>query len=200
MFLLREYNKYDFEIESDDEKKFMIKGILQKADTLNQNGRIYPREILEKEIENYKLVVKEGQAWGELSHRDSPIIDLEKVSHIIREVSMKEDGVVYGLVQVANTPCGKIVKELVKLSGKVGISSRALGSLKKQGEHNIVQDDLHLICFDVVSEPSTISAYLSITEAKEIDVKVIEKILTSKQGNIGKTLNELLNILSRKKG
>ena len=104
----------------------MMKGILQKAETLNQNGRVYPRAILEREIRNYQKFIKENRALGELDHPDSSVVELKNASHTIREAYMEND-IVYGTVEILNTPSGKILQSLVESGITLGISSRGVG-------------------------------------------------------------------------
>jgi len=139
--------------------KLIMKGILQKAETLNQNGRIYPSDILDREVRNYQKFIRENRALGECDHPDSSVVELKKVSHIIREAHM-EGNTCYGTVEILDTPCGKILQSLVEAGVTLGISSRGVGSTKKSGEHQIVQDDFQLICWDFVSEPSTPGAFM----------------------------------------
>jgi hypothetical protein len=139
--------------------KIVMKGVLQKSDTLNQNGRVYPRSILEREIRNYQKFIKENRALGECDHPDSSVVELKNASHIIREAYM-EDGTCYGTVELLDTPSGKILQSLVESGVTLGISSRGVGSTRSEGDHDIVQDDFQLICWDYVSEPSTPGAFM----------------------------------------
>jgi hypothetical protein len=147
------------ESRSDPEGRIIVSGILQKADTLNQNGRLYPRAILEREIRNYQKFISERRATGELDHPDSSVINLKNVSHQVIEATM-EGNVVRGRVHILNTPSGKILQDLMEGDVKLGISSRGVGSTRKQGDYVVVQDDFQLICWDFVSEPSTPGAFM----------------------------------------
>ena len=171
-------------------KKVMMKGILQKADTLNQNGRIYPLNILEREIRNYQKFIAENRALGELDHPDSSVVNLKNVSHIIREAYL-ESGIVYGTVEVLDTPSGKILQSLVESGVKLGISSRGVGSTRKQGDYHVVQDDFQLICWDYVSEPSTPGAFM-IPEGKRINEGDLKKVF-NKSDRIDRVLNDILS-------
>jgi hypothetical protein len=171
-------------------KKVLMKGILQKADTLNQNGRIYPLNILEREIRNYQKFIVENRALGELDHPDSSVVNLKNVSHIIREAYL-ESGVVYGTAEVLDTPSGKILQSLVESGVKLGISSRGVGSTRKQGDYHVVQDDFQLICWDYVSEPSTPGAFM-IPEGKRIHESDLKKIF-NKSDRIDRVLNDILS-------
>jgi len=170
-----------------EEKVVFLTGKLQEADCLNGNGRIYPRPILEREIKNYKKLVQENRALGELDHPDSSVINLQNVSHMVTEIWM--DGAsVMGKVKVLNTPSGKILQELINGGVITGMSSRGLGSTKEQGGKTIVEDDFQLICFDVVSDPSTPGAFMNLTENKQ----PVEKIFT-KADRINRKLNSVLD-------
>ena len=180
MKLLREFNGLDYDADAllrsrEEGAPIVLRGILQKSDTLNQNGRVYPRAILEREISNYQKFISEGRATGELDHPDSSVIELKNVSHKVVEATLGHDGVVYGAVQVLNTPSGKILQDLLEGGVKLGISSRGVGSTVKQGDHDIVQEDFQLICFDMVSEPSTPNAFM-MAEGKEINPNTLRKV------------------------
>jgi hypothetical protein len=137
-----------------------MKGILQRADTINQNGRIYPKKILEKELLNYQKLIRDRRALGALDHTDSSIIELKTVSHLVTEAWMDGD-VVYGKVEILPTEHGETLKNLVEAGVTVGISSRGVGSTKSDmSGHQVVQEDFQLICWDFVSEPSTPGAFM----------------------------------------
>ena len=139
--------------------RIILSGILQKADTLNQNGRVYPRAILEREIRNYQKFINERRATGELDHPDSSVISLKNVSHKVIEAVM-DGNIVRGKVELLNTPSGKILQDLLEGDVKLGISSRGVGSTKKKGDYVVVEEDFQLICWDFVSEPSTPGAFM----------------------------------------
>ena len=139
--------------------KIMLSGIIQRANTLNQNGRVYPRPILEREIMNYQKLIRENRALGECDHPDSSVIELKNASHIVREAYMQGDDV-YGKIEILNTPSGKIIQSLIESGVTLGISSRGVGSTVSKDGHQYVQDDFQLICFDMVSEPSTPGAFM----------------------------------------
>tara|TARA_R100001082_G_scaffold6562_1_gene4199 strand:+ start:203 stop:814 length:612 start_codon:yes stop_codon:yes gene_type:complete len=195
--LLREY--YELcpggvceDLLTEDEKRLVkegvliLSGIMQKADELNGNGRVYPQKVLMREIDNYKKVVKERRALGELDHPDDSVINLKNASHIVTDVWWNGHEVM-GKVQVLNTPSGNILKGLVESNVKLGISSRGLGSVREQSGKTIVEDDFQLICFDFVSEPSTPGAYM-MAEGME---KSLTQIFT-KSDRINRALNEAL--------
>lgn len=172
-----------------NEGKLILSGIIQKADTPNQNKRIYPAEILHREIENYQKAVREARAVGELDHPESSSVSLDRVSHVIRE--MWWDGPnVCGRVEVLPTPKGKILESLLESGITIGISSRGVGSTEKNNESlDIVQPDYQIICFDIVSEPSTPGAYLQ-AEGKQIELET--KVRFSKADRIYRALNDIV--------
>ena len=141
----------------------VVTGVIQRAEAKNQNGRIYPKEILEREIEKYiEGPVKESRALGELDHPESSVINLQNVSHNITKVYWDGDDVM-GEVEILSTPAGNILKELFRNGITVGISSRGMGSVKDNMSEGTVevQDDFELLCWDFVSTPSTHGAYMS---------------------------------------
>jgi len=136
-----------------------LTGRIQSADVKNGNGRKYPEKVLRREMENYMNVVRDNRATGELDHPDDSVINLKNVSHMITDIWWKGKDVM-GKIKVLNTPSGRILKDLVNAGVKIGISSRGLGSVKEQMGESIAEDDFQLICFDIVSEPSTPNAYV----------------------------------------
>ena len=146
----------------DNNGRLIVNGVLQRAEAENQNGRVYPRSILEREVEKYKgREIKENRAFGELDHPESSVVELKNTSHIVREVYWKGDDVM-GKVEVLKTPAGNILKELLEAGCTVGISSRGMGSVKEasNGKTVTVEDDFDLICWDFVSNPSTHGAFM----------------------------------------
>ena len=184
-----EYDRGLIKEAKESGRPLMMKGILQKAETLNQNGRVYPRPILEREIRNYQKFIKENRALGELDHPDSSVVELKNSSHIIREAYM-EGNIVYGTVEILNTPSGKILQSLVESGVTLGISSRGVGSTKSQGDMQIVQDDFQLICWDFVSEPSTPGAFM-MKEGKEVTPQFINNVF-NKTDRIDRIFNDIL--------
>ena len=169
--------------------KLMLKGIIQRANTLNQNGRIYPKSILEREIMNYQKLIQENRALGECDHPDSSVVELKNVSHIVREAHVEGDDV-YGTIEILDTPQGKIIQSLIESGVTLGISSRGVGSTRRQGDTQVVQDDFQLICFDMVSEPSTPGAYM-LSEGKFIDRSELDKFFT-KSDKVDRICNDIL--------
>tara|TARA_R110000824_G_scaffold9309_6_gene41742 strand:+ start:10299 stop:10901 length:603 start_codon:yes stop_codon:yes gene_type:complete len=163
----------------------MLSGMMQMAETQNGNGRVYPRNILEREVKNYAKLVKENRALGELDHPEDSVINLKNVSHQITEIWMDDDKVM-GKMKVLGTPNGQILKELVNSGVSIGISSRGLGSVKETMGKTMVEDDFQLICFDMVSEPSTPGAFM-MQENKKPLTEVF-----AKGDRINRALNEIL--------
>jgi hypothetical protein len=161
----------------------ILSGKLQEAECLNGNKRIYPEKILRREIQNYKKFIDDRRAMGELDHPDSSVVNLQNVSHLVTDVWW--DGKkVMGKIEVLDTPSGRILKSLVEAGIKMGISSRALGSVTQRNGKTYVEDDLQLICFDMVSEPSTPDAFM---------LKEHKKLLThAKAGDIHSLLDSIL--------
>tara|TARA_Y100000310_G_scaffold344041_1_gene454726 strand:+ start:12694 stop:13341 length:648 start_codon:yes stop_codon:yes gene_type:complete len=154
--------------EDSGSKNYFIEGIFMQADTKNRNGRMYPKETLMKEVSRYgKELVESKRAMGELGHPEGPSLNLERVSHIITKLK-KEDSNVTGRAKVLDTPYGKIVKNLIDEGAKLGVSSRGMGSLKKEKDTNIVQEDFMLAAVDIVADPSAPDAFVNgIMEGKE---------------------------------
>jgi len=163
-YIISEYYQFDTDInliKEAEEKNVpvIMSGILQKADALNRNGRVYPFDILKREATRYMTDVEEGTAGGELDHPDSAVVSLTNVSH--RVIDMWWQGKeLYGKVLIAETENGDTLKGLLKSGFKLGISSRGVGSVKTKGGDDIVQEDFELIAFDFVSSPSTPGAFL----------------------------------------
>ena len=165
------------------EKKFvanggmMLSGKLQEAEVQNGNGR-FIQKILEREMKNYMMLVKENRALGELDHPDDSVINLKNASHMVTDAWWDGNNVM-GKVKVLNTPSGKILQQLVN-DGVSSVFLAALGSVNESNGQTVVQEDLQLICFDFVSEPSTPNAYMALQEAKNIRIEtdIFDKIQT----------------------
>jgi len=140
-------------------EEFILAGVMQRADAENGNGRIYPLDILEREVENYKKIVRDSRSLGELDHPDSPVVELKNASQIVTYIEMRGKDVL-GKIKILDTPAGRVAKHLLKGGVKLGISSRGLGSTKQMNGKTIVQEDFQLVCFDLVSEPSTTGAFM----------------------------------------
>ena len=148
---------------STNDGKLVVKGVLQRADAKNQNGRVYPKDLLMREAKKYtENFIQQKRALGELDHPDSSVVNLQNASHNVMEMHFNGNDLV-GTVEVLGTPSGNILKELFKSGIKLGISSRGLGSVETIGESGAqeVQPDFELIAFDFVSNPSTHGAFLS---------------------------------------
>ena len=163
-----------------ESKPLIVKGVIQRAEAKNQNGRIYPKEILLREIKNYvNGPVKERRALGELDHPESSVVNLQNVSHNINKCWWEGDDVM-GDVEILPTPAGNILKALFCSGITIGISSRGMGSVKEGINGTVeVQDDFELLCFDFVSTPSTHGAYMTptgraITELQEGKIQLPE--------------------------
>lgn len=188
-----ENNHYIMESKTfmDHSKPFEFYAVLQKYDTPNRNGRVYPKNILMREADNYKKMIDKGISLSELNHPESSLIDLDRASHIITEIWW--DGpVLLGKLKLLTSPgfhergiCstkGDIAANYLRQGVTLGISSRGVGSLKKVGERNEVQDDFELICFDLVSSPSTPGAYLFLN--KDDQFKYEENLDEEKKMNV----------------
>ena len=149
------------ESEKQNNGRVIVQGVLQRAGAKNQNGRIYPKDILMREVKTYKKIqIAERRALGELDHPESSVVNLANVSHNVTDAWWNGDDVV-GKVEILDTPAGKILKELLKAEIKLGISSRGLGSVDQIDEATVkVGDDFELICWDFVSNPSTHGAFM----------------------------------------
>lgn len=141
-------------------KRVTLRGILQKADTLNQNGRIYPRAILEREVRNYQKFIRERRSIGELDHPSSSVVELKNGSHVITSAYMEGDDVIGTIEVLSSVPMGKVLLGYIEAGIKVGISSRGVGSTQQREGHQVVNDDFQLICWDIVAEPSTSGAFM----------------------------------------
>ena len=147
---------------STNDGKLIVKGVLQRAEAQNQNGRVYPKDLLTREAKKYtENFIQQKRALGELDHPDSSVVNLQNASHNVMEMHFNGNDLV-GTVEVLGTPSGNILKELFKSGIKLGISSRGLGSVESIGENGAqeVQPDFELIAFDFVSNPSTHGAFL----------------------------------------
>ena len=194
--LITEWSAWEYDKEktineaSSNGGRYIMRGILQKANTLNQNGRVYPADILEREVRNYQKFIAENRALGELDHPDSSVVELKNASHIVREAYMQGD-ICYGSVEILDTPSGKILKSLVDSGVTLGISSRGVGSTRKEGDYQVVQDDFQLICWDFVTEPSTPGAFM-MKEGKEINESDLNRHFT-KSERIDRIFNDIIS-------
>jgi hypothetical protein len=192
----------------DHSKPIEFYAVLQKYNTPNRNGRTYPERILKREAENYKKMITKGTALSELNHPESSLIDLDRVSHAITEVWW-EGNVLMGKIKLLTSPgyhesgiCstkGDLAANYLRQGVTLGISSRGVGSLKKVGEQNEVQDDFELICFDLVSSPSTPGAYLFLNkEDKQLyDENLEEEKKMSVERHVGDSGNKSLDLMKK---
>lgn len=165
---LTEDIKYLKENVGNGEKNYFIEGVFMQSDTKNRNGRVYPQPTMLKECKRYiNEYVNKGRALGELNHPTGPTVNLDRVSHIVKE--LYEDGKnVYGKAKVLDTPMGKIVKNLIDEGAQLGVSTRGMGSLKSKNGYQEVQEDFMLAAIDIVADPSAPNAFVNgIMEGRE---------------------------------
>ena len=160
----------------------LVEGILATAEVKNGNGRYYSKDLWEREINKYKVLVDENRATGELDHPESSIINLKNVSHIIRDMWWDGDNVV-GKIEVLPTTAGNILKALIENNVQVGVSSRGMGSLEDRGGVLEVQDDFELLCWDFVSTPSNPDSFMHLVNegldfSKQTDYKKVNSIIS----------------------
>lgn len=162
----------------------MVEGILATAEVKNGNGRYYPKELWEREIDKYMESVKQNRALGELDHPESSVINLKNVSHNITDMWWDGDKVL-GKIEILPTPSGNILKALIENNITVGVSSRGMGSLQDRNGVLEVQDDFELLCWDFVSTPSNPGSYMEVvTEGKMVQI--------NKYQNVNSIVNEIL--------
>ena len=195
-YLLREYyelcpNGTCQDLLSEEEKRdikennaMYLSGVMQRADAQNGNGRVYPREVLNREVLNYEKIIKERRALGELDHPDDQIVNLKNASHMVTGIWWEGDDVM-GKAKILNTPSGQILRSLVDSGVKLGISSRGMGSVHESNGQTVVEDDFNLICFDFVSEPSTQGAFM-MQESKDSNI-------ITKSDKINRILNDIVS-------
>ena len=173
MKLICEVNEQDVqyitEANENGQKDYKIKGVFMQGEIKNRNGRVYPMQVLDEQVKKYtENYVNQNRAYGELGHPSGPTINLERVSHMITDLT--KDGTNYiGEAKIMDTPYGKIVKNLMDEGAKLGVSSRGMGSLKQNGNSQVVQKDYHLAtAADIVADPSAPDAFVEgIMEGKE---------------------------------
>ena len=181
--------------ESLKDGKLLVSGVLQRADAKNQNGRVYPEDVLKREANKYMdNFVKQRRAMGELDHPESSVVNLKNVSHNI--VDMGWDGKdLVGTVEILPTPSGNILRDLLQSGILLGISSRGLGSVKKDMREgaDVVQDDFDLIAFDFVSNPSTQGAFMY--PQGKINESVDNKLIINPYSNVERLIHNILSEL-----
>jgi hypothetical protein len=189
----------------DHSKPFVFYATLQKYGVPNRNGRIYPEKILKREADKYKEMINRGMSISELNHPESSLIDLDRVAHLITDVWW-EDNVLMGKIKLLTSPGfhergiisskGDVAANMMRQGVTMGVSSRGVGSLVKKGDQNEVQDDFELICFDLVSSPSTPGAYLYLN--KEDRPKYEEKLTEHENvQSISNPLNKSVDLMKR---
>lgn len=156
--------------------KLLVRGILQKATEQNQNGRVYTRALLEREVGKYNELINDRRALGELDHPESSVVNLQNVSHNVKKMWWEGDSLL-GDVEVLGTPAGNILKELFKSGITLGISSRGMGTTRESEGKTMVNDDFELVAFDFVSNPSTRGAFLEPVNTNE-SVLIESKVVT----------------------
>ena len=166
-----------------------LSGRMQTCEMKNGNGRIYPCGVLRKEITNYQTIIKDNRALGELDHPDDSVINLRNVSHVVVDMWWEGNDVM-GKLKILDTPSGRILKDLVNSGVKIGISSRGLGSVSESMGRTIVEDDFQLICFDIVSEPSTPNAF--VYPQGKAQVSFSTRLKEVKENNIDNLFRKIL--------
>ena len=202
MKLIKEHTEtVNYLIEEDKEtgqKNYNLEGVFLQADIKNRNGRIYPVDVLDKEVKRYvKENVKKNRAYGELGHPDSPTINLDRVSHMIKELKLEGKNFV-GKAKIMDTPYGKIVKSLIDEGASLGVSSRGMGSLKttKDGTSEVQKDFMLATAADIVADPSAPDAFVrGVMEGKEwmfVDGKFVEQDIDAVKSSITKATRSQL--------
>ena len=198
--LLREYHALceggicqDFLTEQEkrmvnEDGAVFLTGIIQCAEQKNGNGRIYPEGVLRREMQNYQKIINENRALGELDHPEDSVINLRNVSHMVTKCWW-DGNQVMGKIKALDTPAGNILKSLATSGVSLGISSRGMGSVQESQQGTIVEDDFQLICFDIVSEPSTTNAYLNLSENQQ---REIQNKAWTKADRINRALYDIL--------
>ena len=194
--LLIETQLFEGRVNEDADGRTLVKGILQRAGAPNQNERVYPKEILMREVKKYETLIKERRALGELGHPDSSVINLKNVSHNVREIHWEGDDVV-GTVEILPTPSGNILKELLKANILLGISSRGMGSVKPMNGGKVqVGEDFELLGWDFVSNPSTHGAFMTpVNESVSKQIKQ-ESVLCNEYCKAQDLMREIITELS----
>jgi hypothetical protein len=179
------------EAAGDSDEPLVVKGILQRANAQNQNGRIYPKKVLKREVEDYKKLINERRALGELDHPDSSVVNLKNVSHMVTDVWWKGNDLM-GEVKVLDTPNGRILKSLLNDNVNIGISSRGMGSVKEQTDGTLrVGNDFDLIAWDFVSNPSTHGAFMD-----EVNEGVVQEGLITESREAKKEMDRWKDVNS----
>jgi hypothetical protein len=176
-------------------RPFIVKGILQRAEIKNQNGRIYPKSTLMREVQKYNdEFVKERRALGECDHPNSEIVNLKNASHNVVELHWEGNDLI-GTIEILPTPSGNILKSLFEANIRLGVSSRAMGSLKKISENaEMVNDDLSLVCFDYVSNPSVRGAFTFPSDQQTLsEGTIVKNPITNKWEQVETIIQDIFN-------
>ncbi len=197
--LLTEYRPFQVdkslaEATLKENRPLVVKGVIQRAEAKNQNGRVYPKEILEREINKYiEGPVREKRALGELDHPESSVINLQNVSHNVTKIKMIGDDV-YGEVEILPTPAGKILQALFASGITIGISSRGMGSVQEGLNGTVeVQDDFELLCFDFVSTPSTHGAFMTpVGRALQEGKGIVSSVSEYRYTNVNNIIRDII--------
>ena len=197
--LLTEYRPFQVdkrlaEATLKENRPLVVKGVIQRAEAKNQNGRVYPKEILEREINKYiEGPVREKRALGELDDRESSVINLQNVSHNVTKIKMIGDDV-YGEVEILPTPAGKILQALFASGITIGISSRGMGSVQEGLNGTVeVQDDFELLCFDFVSTPSTHGAFMTpVGRALQEGKGIVSSVSEYRYTNVNNIIRDII--------
>jgi hypothetical protein len=184
--------------DSNGKKSHFIEGVFMQAEKPNRNGRVYPKSVLENELNKYQTAIKEKRSMGELGHPENPSLNLDKVSHLITELKFDGNDII-GKAKIMNTPMGNIARNFLEEGVKLGVSSRGMGSLIKKGEINEVQKDFRLATVDIVHEPSGIDCWVNgimenaewIYEATSDSWKLAEQFKKDFQSKSAKQLAEV---------
>ena len=197
--LLTEYRPFQVdkslaEATLKENRPLVVKGVIQRVEAKNQNGRVYPKEILEREINKYiEGPVREKRALGELDHPESSVINLQNVSHNVTKIKMIGDDV-YGEVEILPTPAGKILQALFASGITIGISSRGMGSVQEGLNGTVeVQDDFELLCFDFVSTPSTHGAFMTpVGRALQEGKGIVSSVSEYRYTNVNNIIRDII--------
>lgn len=189
--LLTEEVNFLYEALQPENGPFKLRGLVQKANAKNQNGRVYTVEILNRELKRLTDPIKNRRLVGQLDHPQTATIEYAKASHLVTALTMEESGDMIGELELLDTPAGRIAKSLVESKVQIGISSRGLGTVRKEEDILVVNDDFQLVTFDIVAEPSTPGAYPT-----PLSEDLIRRIMShSKPMNVKKEINKLIDSL-----
>ena len=188
--LIVEMSSSQLSVASTEGKEYVLEGIFGEIDTKNKNNRIYTEDEYVPQIQQLQDKIKSSKLLGELDHPDSPIVQLENVSHLVTDTNWDGDNLM-GTIEVLDTPKGQILEKLINRDIKLGISSRGLGSTSRTNEgYDMVEDDFNLVCYDMVSNPSTSGAYMNLQESREYKTLVNQNRIVL----LDEILNDILEL------